>query len=212
MADSIADKIQQLRNEIRRHDVLYYVHNAPELSDQQYDKLFAELKALETEHPEFLSPESPTQRVSEQPVAGFETVTHTVAMLSIDNTYNEEELRAFDERVVKGLEGNDYDYTVEPKIDGLAISLRYEKGHLIRAATRGDGTRGDDVTSNIRTIRAIPLILESKDIPDVLEVRGEIYMPKRAFAQLNALRTDAGEPPFANPRNAAAGSLKLLDA
>ncbi|MHC4373587.1 MAG: NAD-dependent DNA ligase LigA [Planctomycetota bacterium] len=212
MADSIADKIQQLRNEIRRHDVLYYVHNAPELSDQQYDKLFAELKALETEHPEFLSPESPTQRVSEQPVAGFETVTHAVPMLSIDNTYNEEELRAFDERVVKGLEANDYDYTVEPKIDGLAISLRYEKGHLIRAATRGDGTRGDDVTSNIRTIRAIPLILESKDIPDVLEVRGEIYMPKRAFAQLNALRTDAGEPPFANPRNAAAGSLKLLDA
>ena len=212
MADGIADKIQQLRNEIRRHDVLYYVHNAPELSDPQYDKLFAELKALETEHPEFLSPESPTQRVSEQPVAGFETVTHAVPMLSIDNTYNEEELRAFDERVAKGLEANDYDYTVEPKIDGLAISLRYEKGHLIRAATRGDGTRGDDVTSNIRTIRAIPLILESRDIPDVLEVRGEVYMPKKAFAELNGLRTDAGEPPFANPRNAAAGSLKLLDA
>ena len=212
MADSIADKIQQLRNEIRRHDVLYYVHNAPELSDQQYDKLFAELKALESDHPEFISPESPTQRVSEQPVAGFEGVTHAIAMLSIDNTYNEDELRKFDERIAKGLESAPYDYTVEPKIDGLAISLRYESGHLTRAATRGDGARGDDVTGNIRTIKAIPLTLENKDIPNVLEVRGEVYMPKKAFAQLNALRTDTGVPPFANPRNAAAGSLKLLDA
>jgi DNA ligase (NAD+) len=133
-------------------------------------------------------------------------------MLSIDNTYNEDELRKFDERVTKGLEGAGYDYTVEPKIDGLAISLRYENGHLARAATRGDGNRGDDVTSNIRTIKAIPLTLENKDIPDVLEVRGEVYMPKKAFAELNSLREDAGEPPFANPRNAAAGSLKLLDA
>jgi DNA ligase (NAD+) len=212
MTDSIADKIQQLRNEIRRHDVLYYVHNAPELSDQQYDKLFAELKQFEAAHPELVTPDSPTQRVSEQPVAGFETVTHTVAMLSIDNTYNEDELRKFDERVSKGLESANYDYTVEPKIDGLAISLRYEKGHLIQAATRGDGTRGDDVTSNIRTIKAIPLTLENKDIPDVLEVRGEVYIPKVAFAELNALKEDSAEPPFANPRNAAAGSLKLLDA
>ncbi|MHC4905793.1 MAG: NAD-dependent DNA ligase LigA, partial [Planctomycetota bacterium] len=129
-----------------------------------------------------------------------------------DNTYNEVELREFDKRVRKGLETDDYSYAVEPKIDGLAISLRYENGHLTRAATRGDGTRGDDVTSNIRTIRAIPLSLEGKDIPDILEVRGEVYMPKKAFAELNAAKVEAGEPEFANPRNAAAGSLKLLDA
>ena len=211
MAD-IQKQIEQLRNEIRQHDVLYYVHNAPEITDQHYDKLFVELKQLEHEHPNLITPDSPTQRVSEQPVEGFKTVPHAVPMLSIDNTYNEDELRKFDERVAKGLEGTGYDYTVEPKIDGLAISLRYEKGHLVRAATRGDGIRGDDVTSNIRTIRAIPLTLESKNIPDVLEVRGEVYMPKKAFAELNQLRTDADEAPFANPRNAAAGSLKLLDA
>ena len=212
MTQSITDKIQQLRDEIRQHDVLYYVHNAPQITDQQYDTLFSQLKQLEAAHPDLITSDSPTQRVSEQPVEGFETVGHTVPMLSIDNTYNEDELRKFDERVTKGLEGAGYDYTVEPKIDGLAISLRYENGHLARAATRGDGSRGDDVTSNIRTIKAIPLTLENKDIPDVLEVRGEVYMPKKAFTELNSLREDAGEPPFANPRNAAAGSLKLLDA
>jgi DNA ligase (NAD+) len=204
--------IEQLRDEIRRHEVLYYVHNAPEISDQQYDKLFAELKTLEADHPELITPDSPTQRVSEQPVDGFETVAHTVPMLSIDNTYNEDELRKFDERVVKGLEDANYDYTVEPKIDGLAISLRYENGHLTRAATRGDGRRGDDVTSNIRTIKAIPLSLDGKNIPNLLEIRGEVYMPKAAFAELNTAKVEAGEPEFANPRNAAAGSLKLLDA
>ena len=123
---NIQQQIEQLRTEIRRHDVLYYVHNAPEITDQQYDKLFSQLKALETEHPELITPDSPTQRVSEQPVAGFETVAHTVPMLSIDNTYNEDELREFDKRVAKGLETDDYNYAVEPKIDGLAISLRYE--------------------------------------------------------------------------------------
>ena len=209
---NIQKQIEQLRAEIRHHDVLYYVHNAPEITDQQYDKLFAELKQLETKHPELITPDSPTQRVSEQPVEGFETVPHAVPMLSIDNTYNEDELRKFDERVAKGLESPRYDYTVEPKIDGLAISLRYENGHLTRAATRGDGSRGDNVTSNIRTIRAIPLSLEGKDIPEVLEVRGEVYMPKKAFTELNAAKVQAGEPEFANPRNAAAGSLKLLDA
>ncbi|MHC5140165.1 MAG: NAD-dependent DNA ligase LigA, partial [Planctomycetota bacterium] len=208
----IHNKIEQLRDEIRRHDVLYYVHNAPEISDREYDKLFDEMKALEADHPELITPDSPTQRVSEQPVDGFETVAHTVPMLSIDNTYNEDELRKFDERVVKGLEDANYDYTVEPKIDGLAISLRYENGHLTRAATRGDGRRGDDVTSNIRTIKAIPLSLDGKNIPNLLEIRGEVYMPKAAFAELNTAKVEAGEPEFANPRNAAAGSLKLLDA
>ncbi|MDH4203300.1 MAG: NAD-dependent DNA ligase LigA [Phycisphaerae bacterium] len=208
----IRKKIERLRAEIRRHDVLYYVHNAPEISDPEYDKLFGELKQLENEHPELLTPDSPTQRVSERPIEGFETVAHAVPMLSIDNTYNEEELREFDKRIRKGLETDDYDFSVEPKIDGLAISLRYEQGHLVRAATRGDGSRGDDVTSNIRTIRAIPLSLEGSHIPDILEVRGEVYMPKKAFAELNAAKVEAGEPEFANPRNAAAGSLKLLDA
>ena len=212
MKNDIKNKIGRLRAEIRRHDVLYYVHNAPEISDRQYDKLFTELKKIEAEHPDLVTPDSPTQRVSEQPVAGFDTVTHAVPMLSIDNTYNEDELTEFDKRIAKGLETDDYEYTVEPKIDGLAISLRYEKARLVRAATRGSGTQGDDVTANIRTIRAIPLTLEGKDIPDTLEIRGEVYMPKKAFAELNAAKVEAGEPEFANPRNAAAGSLKLLDA
>ena len=159
MAQDIIDKIQQLRIGIRRHDVLYYVHNAPEITDRQYDVLFAELKELEAAHPVLITPDSPTQRVSEQPVDGFETVAHAVPMLSIDNTYNEEELRAFDERVAKGTETDDYDYTVEPKIDGLAISLRYEKGHLTQAVTRGNGQQGDNVLSNVLTIKAIPQVL-----------------------------------------------------
>ncbi|HOK96405.1 MAG TPA: NAD-dependent DNA ligase LigA, partial [Anaerohalosphaeraceae bacterium] len=208
----IRKQIERLREEIRRHDVLYYVHNAPEISDREYDNLFAELKRLEKEHPELITPDSPTQRVSEQPVEGFATVAHAVPMLSIDNTYSEGELREFDRRIAKGLEGGDYEYTVELKIDGLAVSLRYEKGRLVQGATRGDGRRGDDVTANIRTIRAVPLTLEGDGLPDVLEIRGEVYMSKKAFAQLNAAKAAAGEPEFANPRNAAAGSLKLLDA
>ena len=212
MAD-IQKKIEQLRNEIRRHDVLYYVHNAPEISDREYDTLFAELKQLETKYPELITPDSPTQRVSERPVEGFETVEHAVPMLSIDNTYNEAELREFDKRVRKGLETDDYSYAVEPKIDGLAISLRYEKGHLVQGITRGNGTQGDNVFSNVLTIKSIPQRLQNhENAPEVLEVRGEVYMPKKAFTELNAAKIDAGEPEFANPRNAAAGSLKLLDA
>lgn len=220
MATDAENRIETLRTEIRRHDHLYYVMNSPEVSDQEYDGLFAELKRLEQVHPELVTPDSPTQRVSERPVEGFKSVTHSTAMLSIDNTYSAEELRTFDERVAKGLGSDaDYEYVVEPKIDGLAISLRYERGSLTTAATRGDGTGGDDVTANVRTIRAIPLQLrhgrsmpDVPDVPDVLEVRGEIYMPKSAFTELNRLRVEAGEAEFANPRNAAAGSLKLLDA
>ncbi len=212
MSRNVQNEIERLRDEIRRHDHLYYVKNAPEISDREYDRLFAELKRLEAEHPELVTPESPTQRVSERPIETFASVSHRVPMLSIDNTYNEAELREFDKRVAKGLEGAAYDYTVDPKIDGLAISLLYEHGRLVCGATRGDGRTGDDVTANIRTIRAIPLHLEGKDVPDELEVRGEVYMPKRAFAELNALRVEQGEAEFANPRNAAAGSLKLLDA
>jgi len=213
MAEDVKKQIKQLRAQIRRHDYLYYVLNQPEISDQRYDKLFAELKKLEQENPELITPDSPTQRVSERPLEGFASVRHAVPMLSMDNTYNAEELRAFDERVAKGLGTKNYDYVVELKIDGLAISLRYEAGRFVTAATRGDGQVGDDVTANVRTIRAIPLVLlDRAKIPEVLEVRGEVYMPTGAFAELNSLRQEAGEAPFANPRNAAAGSLKLLDA
>jgi len=219
MAEDVKKQIEQLRSEIRRHDYLYYVLNQPKISDRQYDKLFAELKKLEQANPQFVTPDSPTQRVSERPLEGFATVRHAVPMLSMDNTYNAEELRAFDERVRKqlapagGKQGQDYDYVVELKIDGLAISLRYENGELVTAATRGDGEVGDDVTANVRTIKAVPLVLLSdSSIPDVLEVRGEVYMPIPSFVELNKLRVEAGEPAFANPRNAAAGSLKLLDA
>ncbi len=213
MAEGIKKRIEQLRKEIRKNDYLYYVLNQPEISDRQYDKLFAELKTLEQANPQFITPDSPTQRVSGQPIEGFTTVRHAVPMLSMDNTYNADELKAFDERVAKGLGGRDFDYVVELKIDGVAISLRYEKGALATAATRGDGEVGDDVTTNVRTIKAVPLVLlDGGDIADVLEVRGEVYMPSKAFVELNKLREEAGEPAFANPRNATAGSLKLLDA
>lgn len=212
MPQDIRHEIERLREEIRRHDILYYVANAPTISDREYDRLFERLRELESAHPELITPDSPTQRVSERPIDGFTQVTHAAAMLSIDNTYNEAELREFDNRVAKGLDGAAYDYTVDPKIDGLAVSLRYERGRLVCGATRGDGKTGDDVTANIRTIRAIPLHLRGSDVPDVLDVRGEVYMPKKAFAALNAQRSADGEPAFANPRNAAAGSLKLLDA
>ena len=213
MPQDFEKKIDRLRREIRRHDYLYYVLNQPEISDRRYDTLFTELKALEQANPNLITADSPTQRVSDRPLDEFVSVRHAVPMLSMDNTYNSEELRAFDERVRKQLGDQDYDYVVELKIDGVAISLRYEAGTLATAATRGDGEVGDDVTANVRTIKAVPLaLLDGRNVPDVLEVRGEVYMPTKAFVELNKLRADGGEPLFANPRNAAAGSLKLLDA
>jgi len=213
MAKDAKKRIERLCSEIRRHDYLYYVLNHPEISDRQYDKLFADLKTLEQANPRFITADSPTQRVSERPLEGFASIRHAVPMLSMDNTYNADELKAFDERVRRSLRDEDYDYVVELKIDGLAISLRYEGGALVTAATRGDGEVGDDVTANVRTIKAIPLVLLGDGpVPDVLEVRGEVYMPRTAFVELNRLRAEAGEPVFANPRNAGAGSLKLLDA
>jgi len=213
MAGDVKKRIERLRREIRRHDHLYYVLSAPEIDDRQYDALFAELKDLEAAHPELVTADSPTQRVSGRPLDAFSTVRHAVPMLSIDNTYSADELRAFDERVRRQLETSEYDYVVELKIDGLAVSLRYEHGILVSGATRGDGEVGDDVTANIRTIKAIPLfLLDGGAVPAVLEVRGEVYMPTRSFIELNRMRAEAGEPAFANPRNAAAGSLKLLDA
>jgi DNA ligase (NAD+) len=212
MAKDMGKQIERLRKEIREHDYLYYVLNQPKISDRQYDKLFTELKTLEKANPQLITKDSPTQRVSERPLEGFSTVRHAVPMLSMDNTYNADELRAFDERVAKQIGDKDYDYVIELKIDGLAISLRYEDGILVTAATRGDGEVGDDVTANVRTIKAIPLSLLDGKIPAVLEVRGEVYMPTSSFIELNRLRAEAGEPAFANPRNASAGSLKLLDA
>jgi DNA ligase (NAD+) len=211
MATEAKKRIEKLRNEIRRHDYLYYVLNQPEVTDRQYDKLFAELKSLEDANPELITPDSPTQRVSEQPIEGFEQVTHSIPMLSIDNTYNADGLKAFDKRVAKILKTENYSYVVELKIDGVAMSLRYEKGVLVLGVTRGDGEKGDNVTSNIKTIRAIPLRL-AENVPDVLEVRGEVYMPKKAFRKLNEEQEKLGESLFANPRNAAAGSLKQHDA
>ena len=212
MTENAKKQIERLRSEIRKHDYLYYVLNQPQITDRQYDKLFAELKDLEQANPQLITADSPTQRVCEQPIETFENIRHTVPMLSMDNTYNVDELKAFDERVAKALGDEDYDYVVELKIDGLAISLRYEKGLLVTAATRGDGETGDDVTTNVRTIKAVPLKLLGDKVPETIEVRGEVYMPNKAFAERNRLRAEAGEPPFANPRNAAAGSLKLLDA
>ncbi|HSV27721.1 MAG TPA: NAD-dependent DNA ligase LigA, partial [Sedimentisphaerales bacterium] len=212
MNPKITRRIEDLRSDIRRHDHLYYVLNKPEITDTEYDRLFAELKQLEEANPSLIAPDSPTQRVSDRPLESFRSVRHAIPMLSIDNTYSDAELMAFDERVARLLDTRDYSYVVELKIDGLAISLMYESGRLTSAATRGDGETGDDVTANVRTIRAVPLRLEGEDVPETLEVRGEVYMPKKSFAALNRQKEEAGEPPFANPRNAAAGSLKLLDA
>ncbi len=219
MVGDFKKRIDWLRREIRRHDYLYYIQNQPEISDQKYDELFVELKALEAEHPEVVTPDSPTQRVAGRPLGEFATVRHALPMLSVDNTYSAEELKAFDERVRKqlgstgGSETRPYEYVVEHKIDGLAVSLRYVDGVLVTGATRGDGEVGDDVTANIRTIRAVPLcLIDGENVPGVLEVRGEVYMPTKSFVALNKARAEAGETAFANPRNAAAGSLKLLDA
>jgi DNA ligase (NAD+) len=208
---SAADRIQTLRERIRHHEERYYVLDQPEIADAEFDALVAELRDLETEHPELITPDSPTQRVGGRPVEGFPTVEHLRPMLSLDNAYNEGELRAFDERVRKGLNATEaVAYVAELKIDGLSIALLYENGRLVRGATRGDGTRGEDVTSNVRTIRSIPLRL--RGAPDgPVEVRGEVFLPRGSFARVNRQREEAGEPLFANPRNAAAGTMRNLD-
>lgn len=212
MADSVQHRIARLRDEIRRHDRLYFVAHAPEISDAQYDALMRELRELETAHPELVTPDSPTQRVGERPAEGFAHVQHRVPMLSIDNTYDEGELRDFDQRVAKLLGHREYEYQVEPKVDGVAVALRYERGRLVLGATRGDGETGDDITQNLRTLRSVPLVLHGSGWPAVLELRGEVYWPLPEFRRVNREREEAGEPPFANPRNATAGTLKSLDA
>jgi len=196
--------------EISRHDHSYYVLAAPTVSDADYDRLYRELLDLEASHQELVSVDSPSQRVGGKPVSEFSAHLHAVPMMSLDNTYSFEELGDFLQRVDKLLPETELDWTVEPKIDGLAVSLRYEEGSLVVGATRGDGTSGDDITSNLKTIRSIPLKLRGNS-PKVLEVRGEVFMTKSGFEKLNEKRKAEGEEPFANPRNAAAGSLKMLD-
>ena len=206
-----AERIETLRAEITRHNRLYYEEATHEITDQQYDALYRELVDLETAHPEFLTPDSPTQRVGGKPLEEFSQIRHRVPMLSLDNTYSEEEVAEFYRRVQKALPGRAVPVVIEPKIDGVAVSLFYEGGTLRYAATRGDGVTGDDITQNARTIRTIPRHLHGKSLPERLEVRGEVYLPKGPFARLNKERVEAGLPAFANPRNAAAGSLKQLD-
>ncbi len=212
-----ADRIEQLRSELERHNRLYYTDANPEISDAEYDKLYRELEELEEKHPEFDDPNSPTKRVGGAPLDSFQQVRHLVPMLSIDDKFElkdaevpEAELIDFYKRLQKGLGREDIAVTVEPKIDGVAVSLVYREGKLAYAATRGDGTTGDDITNNVRTIRSIPLALPT-GAPPLLEVRGEIYMPNEAFAAMNAEREEAGLPTFVNPRNASAGALKQLD-
>ncbi len=204
-------RIEELRTEIERHNRLYYIDAQPEITDREYDALLQELEKLEQQFPEFASPASPSQRVGGAPLDHFENVRHAVPMMSLANTYSKEELAEFDQRIRRLIPEESFDYILEPKIDGVAISLRYKNGELVRALTRGDGTTGDDVTANIRTIKSIPLRLSGMMPPAVLEVRGEIYMDTAGFAKLNKQRQESGLEPFANPRNACAGSLKLLD-
>ena len=208
MAHKRADELRRL---IEHHNYSYYVLDDPEVPDAEYDRLMRELEGIESDHPELVTPGSPTQRVSGTPQDGFETVRHRVPMLSLGNAFSEQEVADFQRRVEQGLERQNIIFAAEPKLDGVAISLTYQDGLLTRAATRGDGEQGEDVTSNVRTIRAVPLELRGEDWPSLLEVRGEIYMPRAGFDAFNRKALEKGEKPLVNPRNGAAGSLRQLD-
>jgi DNA ligase (NAD+) len=211
ISPAIQSQAATLREQLNYHNYRYYVLDDPEVPDAEYDRLFRELQALEERYPALVSSDSPTQRVGAKPLAAFAEVQHVVPMLSLGNAFDDEEVLAFGRRLSEKLGTEDIVFTVEPKLDGLAISLLYENGVLVRAATRGDGMTGEDVTQNVRTIKSIPLHLLGDDYPRLLEVRGEVYMPKAGFEALNKRQLAAGEKPFANPRNAAAGSLRQLD-
>lgn len=204
-------RADELRHLIEQHNYSYYVLDNPEVPDAEYDRLMRELEGIETDYPKLVTPDSPTQRVSGTPQEGFETVRHRVPMLSLGNAFSDDEVADFQRRVEQGLERNDIIYVAEPKLDGVAISLTYEEGLLTTAATRGDGERGEDVTANVRTIRAIPLKLHATGWPALLEVRGEIYMPRAGFDAFNRSALKQGDKPLVNPRNGAAGSLRQLD-
>lgn len=215
MDDSLRQRAAELAAMLNEHNYRYYVLDEPSIPDAEYDRLLRELQALEAEHPELITPQSPTQRVGATPISEFQTVKHLLPMLSLDNAFSDEEVEAFVARVADRLEledeGASIRFSAEPKLDGAAVSLLYEAGLLTRAATRGDGTTGEDITHNVRTIRSVPLALSGDDYPETLEVRGEIYMPKAGFEALNRKAAAAGEKTFVNPRNAAAGSLRQLD-
>ena len=209
--EQVRDRIAQLRDDINHHNYRYYILDDPEITDSEYDRLLRELQDLEQHYPDLITPDSPTQRVGAAPLESFSEVKHRIPMLSLGNAFNNEEVLDFDRRARERLDVEVIDYAVEPKLDGLAISLRYENGVLVQAGTRGDGTTGEDVTLNVRTIDTIPLRLVGDDYPQVLEVRGEIIMNKAGFEKLNRQRREQGEKEFVNPRNAAAGSLRQLD-
>lgn len=209
---SVTRQIESLREQIDEHNYHYYVKDDPVVPDAEYDRLFRQLRELEQQHPELVTPDSPTQRVGEIPLAAFNQVTHRLPMLSLDNVFNQEELVAFDRRIRERLKTDEeIAYVCEPKLDGLAVSLIYEDGKLVQAATRGDGQTGEDITQNVRTIDSVPLKLRGEGYPDILEVRGEVFMPKEGFEAFNRKAAGKGEKTFANPRNAAAGSLRQLD-
>jgi DNA ligase (NAD+) len=212
--NGVAQRIETLRKEINYHNRQYYVFDDPKIPDAAYDRLLRELQQLESENPRLITPDSPTQRVGDKPLEGFEEVVHRLPMLSLDNAFGEDEMGEFERRIRDRLKLDGEQaivYLAEPKLDGLAVSLRYEQGRLVRGATRGDGSRGEDVTVNVRTIKAIPLSLQGDDWPRVLEVRGEVFMPHKGFEALNRRAREKGEKAFVNPRNAAAGSLRQLD-
>ncbi|WP_163833177.1 NAD-dependent DNA ligase LigA [Spartinivicinus ruber] len=211
-SNAVKQQVEQLRNTINEHNYHYYVKDDPIVSDVEYDRLLRELQRLEHQYPELITPTSPTQRVGAAPLAGFSEVVHELPMLSLDNAFDEQELKDFERRIQERLKTDQsIEYTCEPKLDGIAVSLLYEKGMLVRAATRGDGYTGEDITLNIRTIPSIPLQLMGDQIPPRIEVRGEVYMPKAGFEALNTKAAEKGEKTFVNPRNAAAGSLRQLD-
>ena len=210
--NDVKKQIQQLREDINRHNQNYYQYDAPQIPDADYDALMRELQALETENPSLISEDSPTQRVGSAPLDSFQQVQHDVPMLSLDNAFDDNEFEAFDKRVRDRVAlVNKVEYLVEPKLDGLAISLLYTDGIFVRAATRGDGKTGENVTENVKTISAIPLRLKGDNLPKPIEVRGEVFMPLSGFERLNRDAVRLSEKPFANPRNAAAGSLRQLD-
>src|SRR5262245_1016073 len=204
-------KIEKLREEIRCHDYKYYIESAPKITDREYDQLMNQLKKLEADHPDLVTPDSPTQRVGDQPVEGLPHVEHRVPMLSIDNTYSIEELREYGKRMGKLLPGEEIAWVVELKVDGVAVSLLYENGRLKQGATRGNGQIGDDITHNIRTVGGVPLRLHGKELPPELEVRGEVYMTNTDLVRLNEEQASRGLPAFANTRNVTAGTVRLLD-
>lgn len=212
ISDEPRSRVKWLREQIEKHNNAYYLHDDPLIPDAEYDRLFSELQQLETAHPELQRDDSPTQRVGGRPLDKFQSVRHMLPMLSLDNVFDEEGLRAFDKRIRERLNTTDpMVYFAEPKLDGLAISVLYEQGSLTRAATRGDGETGEDVTANVRTIHSVPLRLQGNNIPERVEIRGEIFMPKSGFEKLNQLQREKGQKTFVNPRNAAAGSLRQLD-